>query len=400
MVVGRVLEVERHPNADTLWLTRVGRGWPGAARDRVRRPERRGRAARPGGRAGRVAARRAEDRADEDPGHGVQRDAVQPDRARAGRRRGRDPHPRHGDEHAGRATSRRCSARRCSTWTSSRTGAMRCPWSAWPARSPPRPGPRSGGRRLPSGGRIGGPRTWSASRSRTPSSARGSPRAARGRRRTAPPRMDGERRLMAAGMRPISPVVDVTNYVMHELGQPMHAYDADRCRTGGSSCAAARRGEADHPRPRGADAGRADAGHRRPRMPIGLAGIMGGADTEVTEATRGSSSSRPSSTAPRSATRPGGSVCGPRQPHRHEKGIWMDLPRQAADRAAALIAEITGARSRPGSSTTTPAPPPRVVKVDTPHRAAAGHSGRRRPPPAAHAPLGFEVADSVRDGWP
>src|SRR5262249_50742526 len=37
-------------------------------------------------------------------------------------------------------------------------------------------------------------------------------------------------RLIAAGMRPISNVVDITNYAMHALGNPLHAFDLDRLR--------------------------------------------------------------------------------------------------------------------------------------------------------------------------
>ncbi|MEX1278672.1 MAG: phenylalanine--tRNA ligase subunit beta, partial [Chloroflexota bacterium] len=174
-------------------------------------------------------------------------------------------------------------------------------------------------------------------------------------------------RLRAAGMRLISPVVDVTNYVMHELGQPMHAYDADHIPEGRIVVRRARPGESlvtiDHlERPLDermlviADAER----------PIGFAGIMGGADTEVDDATQrvileSAIFHGPSvrNTARRLGLRSEASM-------RHEKGISPDLPRLAVDRAAALIAEITGSRVAVGIVDNDPGPHPRrVVEVDT-----------------------------------
>jgi len=97
------------------------------------------------------------------------------------------------------------------------------------------------------------------------------------------------RRLVQAGLRPVSLAVDVTNYVMLLVGQPLHAYDADRL-DGAITVRRAREGErlttldgvdrALHPEdlviadgPGGARA-------------VGLAGVMGGASTEVTSSTR------------------------------------------------------------------------------------------------------------------
>jgi phenylalanyl-tRNA synthetase beta chain len=88
-------------------------------------------------------------------------------------------------------------------------------------------------------------------------------------------------RLRAIGLRPISNVVDATNYVLHELGQPLHAFDLDRLggtvvvRTG------AQRRADHHARRRGPCAGaRACSSSPTPR-PVAIAGVMGGADTEV-----------------------------------------------------------------------------------------------------------------------
>ena len=59
------------------------------------------------------------------------------------------------------------------------------------------------------------------------------------------------RRVQLAGMRSISLTVDITNYVMLETGQPIHAYDADRLDGPIVVRRAQRGGEADHPRRRG-----------------------------------------------------------------------------------------------------------------------------------------------------
>ena len=175
-----------------------------------------------------------------------------------------------------------------------------------------------------------------------------------------------QRRLLAAGMRPISAVVDVTNYVMHELGQPMHAYDADAVPNGRIVVRRARDGEQletiDHEQ-RVLD-GRMLVIADEARA-IGIAGIMGGAGTEVTETTarvilESAIFHGPiiRNTARRLGLRSEASL-------RHEKGIGHHLPRFAVDRAARLIAEITGARVAQGIVDNDPEPRPRrVVAVE------------------------------------
>lgn len=94
-------------------------------------------------------------------------------------------------------------------------------------------------------------------------------------------------RLEAADVRPVNNIVDITNYVLLELGHPMHAFDLDRLEGGEIQVRRARPGEPVRTLDGVsrtlrddmlviADAGRAQA----------VAGVMGGADSEVTAATR------------------------------------------------------------------------------------------------------------------
>lgn len=94
-------------------------------------------------------------------------------------------------------------------------------------------------------------------------------------------------RLKLAGMRSISLAVDITNYVMLELGQPVHAYDLDKVR-GSFEIRRATKGET----LKTLD-GQVRKLHEEDLLitddsgPIGMAGVMGGASTEVSERTTG-----------------------------------------------------------------------------------------------------------------
>jgi phenylalanyl-tRNA synthetase beta chain len=155
-------------------------------------------------------------------------------------------------------------------------------------------------------------------------------------------------RLRAAGVRPISNVVDASNYVMLELGHPTHAFDAERL---GDQIVVrrARAGETvrtldDVERSlQGTDIVVADG-----RRPVAIAGIMGGADTEVHgDTTRvfveAAYWSPPDilMTSKRLGLRSEASA-------RFERGMDPNFCAQAADSVAALLADIAGAQVAAG----------------------------------------------------
>jgi phenylalanyl-tRNA synthetase beta chain len=165
-------------------------------------------------------------------------------------------------------------------------------------------------------------------------------------------------RLTAAGMRPVSNVVDASNYVMLELGKPTHTFDAAAIADGHLLVRLARAGEAletlDHvQRTLTPDTLLiADS-----RGPLGLAGVMGGAASEVGETTSAivieSAVFDPISirrTAHRYGLRSEASL-------RFEKGQEARLARIGADRVAQLVMAWAGGHVAPGRLDTQPVEP-------------------------------------------
>ncbi|WP_114108686.1 phenylalanine--tRNA ligase subunit beta [Clostridioides difficile] len=96
-----------------------------------------------------------------------------------------------------------------------------------------------------------------------------------------------QRRLTEAGVRPISNIVDITNFVMLELGQPLHAFDINQVETGRIVVRNAKDGEKlvtldDVERTLDKDMLVITNGEKS----LGLAGVMGGANSEITSNTK------------------------------------------------------------------------------------------------------------------
>ena len=203
------------------------------------------------------------------------------------------------------------------------------------------------------------PRRPSTSRSRRPTCARASARAcstcASVLRR--PGCATGWSR-WACG--PINNVVDLTNYVMMEMGHPSHAFDLARIPGGEADRALGARGRApDDARRRGARAGgRGTAWWRDPTAPLALAGIMGGASSEVSDddARRWRWRRRTGTRCP-SGARAKALGMHTEASHRFERGRGPrgHRRRHRAHRPPAAARSAPAARAR-ASSTATPAP--------------------------------------------
>jgi phenylalanyl-tRNA synthetase beta chain len=151
-----------------------------------------------------------------------------------------------------------------------------------------------------------------------------------------------QRRLHLAGVRPISNVVDATNYTMLELGQPQHAFDADAL----GPVVMARRARPGEKLRTLDDVDRtldpemlviADA-----EKPVAVAGIMGGGPTEVNDDTR-NVMLETANFLPATIRKTSAALRLPSEAsRRYERGVDPDLALRASRRTVALLAQIAG----------------------------------------------------------
>ncbi|MGH8443466.1 MAG: phenylalanine--tRNA ligase subunit beta [Nevskiaceae bacterium] len=170
-------------------------------------------------------------------------------------------------------------------------------------------------------------------------------------------------RLRRSGHRCIHPVVDITNYILLELGQPLHAFDCAKLQ-GGIRVRRAKDGESlpllnEQTYTFTQD----DLLIADDARPLALAGIMGGMPSGVSGTTT-SIFLESACFSPERVAATGRRLRIPSDAlYRFERGVDAALQRQALERASALVLEICGGKAGPVTETGARKPPPVTVKL-------------------------------------
>ncbi|HEY4291500.1 phenylalanine--tRNA ligase subunit beta [Luteibacter sp.] len=154
-------------------------------------------------------------------------------------------------------------------------------------------------------------------------------------------------RLRRSGIRPISAVVDITQYVMLELGHPLHAFDND---TLSGAIRVRHAGEGETLKLLDGNDAKLDPSFvviADEARPLAVAGVMGGLESRVTDSTRNvfleAAHFAPSAIMGR-ARKLGLHTDAS---HRYERGVDPALPKRAMERATELLLQITGGKAGP-----------------------------------------------------
>ncbi len=185
-------------------------------------------------------------------------------------------------------------------------------------------------------------------------------------------------RLARSGVRTVSLAVDVTNYLMLELGQPLHAFDRSKL-TGEIVVRRARPGERletlDHV-VRALDPD--DILITDSSGPISMAGTMGGLSTEIDEASTDLVIEAAHFSAEGTAKMSRRHRLASEASYRFERGVDRELPLRASAKAVAMLASLGGGRVVPGCAHAWADVPPTVISMaaDYPDRVAGVVYGR------------------------
>ena len=162
-----------------------------------------------------------------------------------------------------------------------------------------------------------------------------------------------QERLRRSGLRSLGPLVDVTNYVLLELGQPLHAFDAEKL-TGAITVRVGEKNEEltllnDQTIKLDGDA----LVIADDKQALALAGVMGGEDTSVTDETKDIFLECAFFTPITIAGKARQFGLHTDSSHRFERGVDFTLQQRAIERATQLIVDITGGTVGPISEVTT-----------------------------------------------